>query len=301
MPDLRLSHSQQQSLHGCTLSWWLQRRALLPGLTYWSTLAGSVAHERIEVKIRTGHWPDESIQEHLDRLVAEELHGSPYTIEDIRTSKALPPGLKAAAWPNGFRYDSVLAAIPMWLKTWELWYAAKQSEGWRPWIYPDDGTSSLLIGMPGAEVHIEQVLGDHPTVGSIDLVLENEYTGEIAIWDYKFGRSKPDNTMQLDAYRLGFAKTYGLEATYAGFYFGRTGKEKVAEWPTFGEGYLHDVYRAAGVKADRAERGDFDIDLTRCQYLCPVRDYCPIMQGDMMELALPLPGEERDLLGGPIA
>jgi hypothetical protein len=290
---LRLSHSQQNALHGCSLSWYIERRLKLPALTYWSTLAGSVAHERIEHKILTGQWPDETIQEHLDRLVADHLRGTPWGIEDIRTSKALPPGLKAASWPNGFRYDSVLAAIPMWLTTWEAWYAAKQSEGWRPWITPD--------GEPGAEVHVEQILGDHPTVGSIDLVLQHEVTGEIALWDYKFGRSKPDNTMQLDTYRYGFERTYGLEATYAGFYFGRTGKEQVAERPTFGRGYLNDVYRAAGIKAEQAEAGEFHIDRSRCQYLCGVKEFCPIVGGDMAELVLPLPGEERDLLGGVIA
>lgn len=291
MSELRLSHSQQNALHGCSLSWWINRRAKMPGNTYWSTLAGSVAHERLDEKVSTGEWPKESIQEHLDRLVADQLRNTPYDFDDIRASKALPPGLKEKDWPDGFRYDSVLAAIPMWLRTWELWYAAKRAEGWRPWVYPDDGTSSLLIGMPGAEVEVKQVLGDHPTVGSIDLVLEHEGTGEIMLVDYKFGRSRPDNTLQLDGYRVGFKETYGLEATYTGFYFGRNGREEIHEHPTFGVGYLHDRYRQAGVLAAEAEKGNFKIDRTRCAYLCNVSQFCPIVGGDMADAVAPLPGE----------
>lgn len=284
---LRLSHSQQNALHGCSLSWWINRRAKMPGNTYWSTLAGSVAHERIEHKVLTGEWPDETIKEHLDRLVGDQLRGTPYEFEDIRTSKALPPGLKAKDWPDGFNYDSVLAAIPLWLAKWELWFEAKQKDGWRVWLCPDP--HELRGWRQGAEVHVEMVLGDHPTVGSIDLVLVHQ-NGHIALWDYKFGRSKPDNTQQLDTYREAFKATYGLEPTMVGFYFGRNGKEEVHERATFGIGYLHDRYRQAGVLAAEAERGNFQIDRTRCEYLCPVSQFCPVYGGDMAN-ALELPGQ----------
>lgn len=289
MTSLRLSHSQQNALHGCSLSWYINRRLKMPGNTYWSTLAGSVAHERIEQKVLTGDYPPESIQEHLDRLVAEQLHNTPYDFEDIRTSKALPPGLKAKDWPDGFRYDSVLAAIPLWLTRWEGWFRGKRIDGWRPWQWPDPEHGGAVI--PGAEVHVEQVLGDHPTVGSIDLVLYNTNTGEIALWDYKFGRSRPDNTMQLDAYRTGFKATYGLEAAQAGFYFGRNGKEEVHQYPTYGIGYLHDRYRQAGVLAEQAELGNFQIDRSRCAYLCSVSRFCPVVGGDMAGAVPPLPGQ----------
>src|SRR6187399_2171098 len=119
MPDpMRLSHSQAKSLHGCTLSWYIQRRSRMPGNTYWSTLAGSVFHERVEHFLIHGEWPTETITEHLDRLVEAQLFNTPYLFEDIRVSKQLPSGLKATDHPDGFNHDAVVAAVPIWINKW---------------------------------------------------------------------------------------------------------------------------------------------------------------------------------------
>lgn len=273
---MRLSHSQQKSLHGCSLSWWIQRRARMPGSTYWSTLAGSVFHERVEHYLLNGRtWPSESVEDHLDRLIADHLRNTPYDAETgIRISKQLPSGLKAQDHPHGFNREAVIAAIPVWIGKWLKWMEEREAEGWRVWKGPD--------GTLGVEVEVHYTLGGHPVIGSIDCVLENFNSGAIWLVDWKAGRSKPDDTSQLDGYRIGFAETHGLSADKAGFYMARTGKEHLtADLPTFSRSMLDYKFREAGQRAVRAEHGDFEVDPTQCAYLCSVAAFCPVKAGPM--------------------
>lgn len=281
---MRLSHSQMKSLNGCNLSWWIQRRARMPGTTYWSTLAGSVFHERVEVFLLTGDWPTETIADHLQRLIDDHLRNSPYTEEDgMRISRQLPSGLKASDHPNGFDHEAVVAAIPIWINKWTKWMDERYAEGWELWESPD--------GLPGVEVEVRYELGGHPVIGSIDCVLTNRNTGEIWLVDWKAGRSKPDDTSQLDGYRLGFEERFGLKPDLAGFYMARTGKEHLtASLPTFTREMLDHKFQQAGERAEQAEAGQFDPDLTQCQYLCSVASFCPVKGGPNAPIVLPLPG-----------
>jgi putative RecB family exonuclease len=267
---MRLSHSQAKSLLGCDLSWWIQRRARMPGTTYWSTLAGSVFHERVETYLLTGSWPEESITDHLDRLIADHLKGTPFTAEDgIRISKAIPPGLKAADYPNGFDREAAIPAIQLWIDRWLEWMKARKAEGWELWYAPD--------GTPGVEVEVRYELGDHPVIGSIDCVLTNRNTGEIWLVDWKAGRSKPDDSSQLDGYRIGFEERFGLKADLASFYMARNAQDHLkASMPTFTREMLDHKFRQAGERAAEAEAGRFDPDLSQCAYLCPVAQWCPV-------------------------
>lgn len=264
---------------GCDLSWFLQRRAKLPGTTYFSTLAGSVAHERLEHRVIHGAYPEESIADHLDRLIAEHLDGTPFTEADIRTSR-LPAGLKVADHPNRFDRGAVVAIMPTWLGKWETWFKTQADNGWKPWAGEGD---------TGAEVGVRFELGGHPVIGSIDLVMHREDDDAYALWDYKFGASRPDSTAQLDGYRIGFKETYGLDASWAGFYFGRTGKEDGASYPSFTKRMLDEKFREAGERALAAEAGDFRLDMTKCQYLCGVEWACPVRHPDAGVVELPFP------------
>lgn len=276
-PDgpLRLSHSQQKSLNGCNLSWWIQRRARMPGTTYWSTLAGSVFHERVETFLLTGSWPEESITDHLDRLIADHLAGTPFTAEDgIRVSKAVPPGIKKADHPNGFNREAAIPAIQLWIDRWLEWMAARKAEGWELWYAPD--------GTPGVEVEVRYELGGHPVIGSIDCVLTNRNTGEIFLVDWKAGRSKPDDSSQLDGYRIGFEERFGLKPDLAAFYMARNAMEHLkASLPTFTKAMLDHKFKMAGERAALAEQGRFDPDLSQCAYLCPVAQWCPVKDPGM--------------------
>lgn len=276
---LRLSHSQQKSLNGCNLSWWIARRARMPQTTYWSTLAGSVFHERVEHYLLSGgkEWPTETIEEHLDRLIADQLRDTPYDMESgIRVSKALPPGVKKERHPNGFNREAALDAIPLWIGRWLTWMAARLEEGWEVW-YADDGT-------PGVEVEVQYELGGHPVIGSIDCVLTNRNTGEIWLIDWKAGRSKPDDSSQLDGYRIGFEERFGLKPDLAAFYMARAVKDPEhlkASMPTFTREMLDHKFREAGKRAADAEAGRFDPDVSLCAYLCPVAEWCPVRDRDM--------------------
>lgn len=259
----------------------------MPGTTYWSTLAGSVFHERVEVFLLTGDWPAETIEDHLDRLVADHLKNSPYDQDDIRVSKQLPSGLKAANHPNGFDHDAVVAAIPVWIHKWRTWMQARAEEGWHVMEWPDEELGGATN--KGVEVEVRYELGGHPVIGSIDCVLENSNTGEIWLVDWKAGRSKPDDTSQLDGYRIGYEARFGIKPDRAGFYMARTGKEHLtAGLPTFTKAMLDLKFREAGVRAVRAEAGDFEIDRTQCAYLCGVAAFCPL-QGNVGAVDLPTP------------
>lgn len=281
---LRLSHSQQKSLNGCNLSWWLQRRARMPGTTYWSTLAGSVFHERVETYLLTGSWPEESITDHLDRLIADHLEGTPFTAEDgIRVSKQLPPGLKKADYPAGFNREAAIPAIQLWIDRWLEWMGARKAEGWELWEWPI-GKADYLKGV---EVTVEYELGGHPVIGSIDCVLTNRNTGEIWLLDWKAGRSKPDDSSQLDGYRIGFEERFGLKPDLAAFYMARNAQEHLkASLPTFTREMLDYKFRTAGERAAQAEAGHFDPDLTECAYLCSVAQWCPLRNEDMRGVIL---------------
>lgn len=287
---MRLSHSQQKTLHGCTLSWFIQRRARMPGTTYWSTLAGSVFHERVEHFLLHGEWPTETILEHLDRLVFDHLFDTPYGPEDIRVSKQLPSGLKATDHPNGFDHDAVVAAIPVWINKWRKWMDERREEGWVVLGSPED-PKAYFGDYTGVELEVKYALGGHPVIGSIDCVLVNIHTGDIWLVDWKAGRSKPDDTSQLDGYRIGFEALTGITPKRASFFMVRTGKEHLtADLPTFSQSMLDYKYQDAGERALRAEAGDFVIDRTQCQYLCPVRAFCGLQGGNLAGMVtLPTP------------
>jgi hypothetical protein len=272
---MRLSHSQAKSLLGCNLSWWIQRRARMPGTTYWSTLAGSVFHERVETYLLTGSWPEESITDHLDRLIADHLEGTPFTAEDgIRVSGSLPPGIKKADHPNGFNREAAIPAIQLWIDRWLEWMEARKAEGWELWYAPD--------GTPGVEVEVRYELGGHPVIGSIDCVLTNRNTGEIWLIDWKAGRSKPDDSSQLDGYRIGFEERFGLKPDLAAFYMARNAMEHLkASLPTFTKAMLDHKFKMAGERAADAEAGRFDPDVSQCAYLCPVAQWCPVKDPGM--------------------
>lgn len=255
----------------------------MPSTTYYSTLAGSVFHERVDVKVTTGEFPAESIADHLQRLIDDTLRNSPYDESDIRASKALPSGLKVTDHPNGFDKAAVVAAVPLWLNRWHRFMADQAAQGWSVWTQPD--------GTPGAEVEVKTVMGGHPVVGSIDLVMVDTVTGDLAAWDYKAGRSKPDDTSQLDLYRVAFEDTYGQKIALAGFWMARTGREHLtASFPTFTRSMLAVKFAEAGKRAAQAEAGEFHIDRTQCAYMCGVREFCEVRDGSMSMLVdLPVP------------
>ena len=259
----------------------------MPQTTYWSTIAGSCFHERVDAKVTTGRFPAESIKDHVQRLVDDHLKNSPFDESDgIRVSKQLPSGLRATDHPNGFDKAAVIAAVPIWLNKWHRFMADQEADGWVVWAQPD--------GTPGAEVEVRYELGGHPVVGSIDLVMLKRRAirdDQIALWDYKAGRSKPDDTSQLDGYRIGFEETYGLTPHQAGYWMARTGKEHLtATLPTFTRAMLDYKFAEAGERAAQAEVGEYHIDRTACAYLCSVKDSCPLVGGYLSELvALPTP------------
>lgn len=115
--------------------------------------------------------------------------------------------------------------------------------------------------------------------------------GKEMVPTHNCGRSKPDDTSQLDGYRLGFEATFGMKPDLAGFFMVRTGTEHLtASLPTFNKTMLDVKFRDAGVRAARAEVGDFELDLTKCEYMCSVRDSCPVKGGFLSELVeLPMP------------
>lgn len=277
-PDgpLRLSHSQVGSL-SCNLSWWISRRARMPQVSYWSTIAGSVMHERIEHFLLNDSWPEESVGDHVQRLVDAALEGTPYDESTgFRVSKQIPSGLKAADHPEGFNKAAVIAAIPIWADKWIAWMADRAEEGWTVWN-----------GSTGVECEVNYELGGHPVIGSIDCVLVNESTGEIWLVDWKAGRSKPDDTSQLDGYRIGFEAEFGIRPTRAGFFMIRTGKEHLtANLPTFTKAMLDQKFAKAGERAAQAEAGHFDPDLSRCAYLCGVERWCPARHEEMRGVVL---------------
>lgn len=288
---MRLSHSQQKSLHGCTLGWWINRRARMPGNTWWSTIAGSCFHQRVEHFLLEGDWPEESIADHMDRLVYDQLFNTPYLEEDIRVSKQLPPGLKAADHPHGFNKAAAVAAIPIWIHKWRKWMDERRAEGWVVLGSGDDPVFTHSSDLRGVELEVNYTLGGHPVIGSIDCVLVNIHTEDIWLVDWKAGRSKPDDTSQLDGYRIGFEALTGIRPDLASFFMVRNGREHLtASLPTFTQSMLDVKFREAGVRAKRAEAGDFELDYTECNYLCSVRAFCPVKGGTFSNLvALPTP------------
>lgn len=263
----------------------------MPGNTWWSTLAGSVFHERVERYLLHGEWPTETIAEHMDRLVWDQIVGTPYLEEDIRVSKQLPPGLKAADHPHGFNKAAAVAAIPIWIHKWRVWMGERRAEGWVVLGSGDDIVFTHSSDLRGVELEVNYTLGGHPVIGSIDCVLINIHTGAIWLVDWKAGRSKPDDTSQLDGYRIGFEALTGTKPDLASFFMVRNGKEHLtASFPTFTQSMLDVKFREAGVRAKRAEAGDFELDYTECNYLCSVRAFCPVKGGTFSNLvALPTP------------
>lgn len=260
----------------------------MPGMTYWSTIAGSVFHERVEgILLGT---PMPSITDHVQAEVDKALWDSPYEEEDIRVSKALPSGLKATDHPYGFDKAAVVAAIPLWLGKWRKFMAEQEADGWVVYNSTGDrfGADDALQGI---EFEVKYNLGGHPIIGSIDLVMRHQESGDVALWDYKAGRSKPEDTSQLDGYRIGFEEATGIIPARAGFWMARTGKEHLtANLPTFSKSMLDVKFRDAGERARAAEAGDFQIDRTQCQYLCGVKAFCPVQGGSLSHMVqLPTP------------
>jgi hypothetical protein len=273
---MRLSHSQSKSL-GCSLSWYISRRARMPGTTYWSTIAGSVFHQRVEEFLLTGSFPDEPVAEHVQRLVDEHLWDTPFTEEDIRVSKQLPSGLKAAEHPNGFDKAAVVAVVPHWIGRWRKWLDDQYAAGWRLWEAPDPEHGGATV--KGVEVEVTLNLAGHPVVGSIDCVLVHD-DGRVWLLDWKAGRSKPDDTSQLDLYRIGFTENYGIVPAVASFLMIRTMREHGrSEAATFTRADLEARFAEAGQRAADAEEGRFMVDYTKCEYLCSVRYACPLRNG----------------------
>jgi hypothetical protein len=71
----------------------------------------------------------------------------------------------------------------------------------------------------------------------------------------------------------------------------RTGKDWLtADYPTFTKSMLDVKFREAGVRASRAEAGEFELEPTHCAYLCSVAAWCPAKDPDMADVVrLPMP------------
>jgi hypothetical protein len=198
----------------------------------------------------------------LNDLIKENLDRSEglYTRDDIRLS-----GRATKEWPNKNDFDFMVHHIPGWVQNWTDWL---DNAPWDIWIAED--------GQPGIELGLSFKVGNQDVTGSIDRVLVNQHTGEIAIVDLKGGAWVPKDLEQPELYAYGLFQKFGVKANVGGFFMNRT--NKIERW-----GYLKPHEGLLAHKFDstaaKAEQGLLMYDTEKCEYMCSVRDHCPIYGG----------------------
>lgn len=285
---MRLSHSQASTLNGCGVQWVLGRFLKKPEQPRMNTLGGSAVHMITEAldKARLGivtfdpTTPDEWAKDPhgvaarvMDGLIAEALERSEglYTVDDIRLS-----GKATKLWPNKGDRDFMVHHIPGWVQNWLDWL---ENSPWDIWIAED--------GQPGIELGLTFQVGDQTVTGSIDRVLVNPQ-GDLAIVDLKGGAWVPKDLSQPELYAFGLKQKFGVDALQGGFFMTRTNKIEKWGWLSPNEDLLAHKFN---VTAQRAEQGLVMWDTEMCDYMCSVRDHCPIYKG---KFAI----TEKELLAG---
>lgn len=274
---MRLSHSQASTLNSCGVQWVLGRHMKLPEQPRMNTLAGSAVHKitealdlaRVGIVTFDPTTPDEWAKDPtavaarvMDGLIKEALDRTDglYDASDIRLS-----GKPTKLWPNKQDREFMVHHIPGWVQNWTDWL---DNVPWDIWIAED--------GQPGVELGLNFQVGNQTVTGSIDRVLVNHDTGEIAIVDLKGGAWVPKDLAQPELYQFGLEQKFGVKATVGGFFMTRT--NKVEKW-----GYLKPHAGLLAHKFDstaaKAEQGLLTYDTEKCDFMCSVRDHCPIYGG----------------------
>lgn len=273
---MRLSHSQASTLNSCGVQWVLGRFLQKPEQPRMNTLAGSAVHvitecldlARLGIVSFNPTTPDEwrkdphgvarRVMEDLIKEALDRTNGL-YTAKDIRLS-----GRATKEWPNKGDLEFMVHHIPGWVQNWTDWL---NNAPWDIWIADD--------GQPGIELGLNFLVGEQTVTGSIDRVLVNP-AGEIAIVDLKGGAWVPKDLSQPELYALGLEQKFGVKANVGGFFMNRT--NKIEKW-----GYLRPSAALLAHKFDstakRAEQGLVMWDTEKCEYMCSVRDHCPIYKG----------------------
>lgn len=276
---MRLSHSQASTLNKCGVQWVLGRHLRKPEQPRMSTLAGSVVHRITEAldKAKLGvvtfdpTTPDEWARDPysvaarvLDEEIKMALDKSEglYTERDIRIS-----GKPTKDWPKKHDREYMIRHIPSWVQNWVNWL---NDAPWDIWIADD--------GQLGIELNLKFQVGDQTVTGSIDRVLVNG-RGDLAIVDLKGGAWTPKDLSQPELYAFGlqqkFAETRGIRLQ-GGFFMNRKGAIEKWGWLEPNEALLAHKFNTTAAKA---EQGLLGWDTEMCEFMCSVRDHCPIYGG----------------------
>jgi hypothetical protein len=205
-------------------------------------------------------------QEEWERNFSDALTRSPeFDPRDYyrsgRASKAYPDKEDPAWWAeNGPRFVSL----------WETW---RDNSGLKFSEFPDkDG-----VAFPGIELEVYAQRDDLIVKSVIDRVMEDA-NGNLYIIDIKTGSRTDPWPLQMVLNNLGLFATYGVRATYAGFWSARKGG--VDQWhdmTIYDDEWAWDLVRKA--KAIRDQQLFLPNPGSLCTSACGVKDYCRAMGG----------------------
>lgn len=218
----------------------------------------------LAVKTRFEAMWAEQVQAELDN----ERSGS-YQPEEFYTS-----GRKSKEFPDKENTAWWLEKGPGFVQSWEMW---RDHSGLDIWTTPDD--------QPAIELEVRAKHEDVEVLSFIDRVMVDQFN-VLYVVDLKTGSQTPAWPQQLAFNNLGLLHTYGVWATYGGFWSARKGGiaggfdgEEWADLRIYDEAWLWD--QATKAKAIRDQQLFVAQPTNLCRSACGVSAYCKAVAGPL--------------------
>lgn len=249
------SYSQLTEWMKCGESYRLSRRVGIKERPSWWLPGGTAFHnttERYDLGTLTNGSITQTWAEEWDRAVQAQADNAPEGYRDTSTWRAAGRGKEGAEF---------------WLISGPKW--CEDYADWRDF-------SALQLVEAGVEAEVNAVLGGVRVRMFVDRIFVDA-NGQALIVDLKTGASKQPSTLQLGTYKVGIAKTTGLDAEWGAFYDARKGEllppMRLDQWTEASVGGLFATFD------EQENAGQYLPNIGfHCQSMCSMREWC-VYQG----------------------
>lgn len=259
------SVSKLQAYSSCAYAYYLDRVLRVPGRQATWFIQGTATHDAIEAYEKSGR-----LMEYPEVLVA--YHES-WISEMQKAHEAQPDH---SMWMVGGR------------KTWETDRDQRYDMGmehvdeWMAEFTPNSEWQTMALGdQIMSEVGFELGMGSIAVIGYIDLIMENQTTGEIMPVDIKTGSKKPADPYQLGTYKQAVERILNTEVTRGAWWMSRNRRlefQNLVPW-TWGKvsHWYNELHRGVNQEV-------FTANPENC-FTCTVKPFCAF--GTENPLAIP--------------